>query len=582
MPVMSGGWSEVMHAGRMRLAAAALLSLATAPLLAQQAGMPAVPMVEGVPAAAHEAAALIKPQNIRAHVKFLASDLLEGRGPGTRGGQLAADYIATEFALNGLKPAGDNGTYFQNVNFYAVHTNEQATKFAVVDKDGKTMPLAYNTDYVTKDERGIAGADGVGTADIDAPIVFVGYGIDAPEYGWNDYKGIDVKGKVLLVIVNEPASDDPNFFKGAAMTYYGRWTYKYEEAARLGAAGVLIIHRTDLASYPWAVVQNSQAIEKSYVKGDPAATLKAASWIQTTTAAKLMQAAGLNLDTEIEAAGKRGFKPVELPLKLQAHVVSKVRPYSSANVVAKVDGVDSAEKDAVFYTAHYDHLGIDPNAKGDGIYNGAADNGTGCGILLELGRAFAQSKTAPPHTVYFSSVTDEEQGLLGSQYLGMHPPVPAKDISLDLNFDMLLPIGVPTSTEVSGAERTQFYPVVEKTAKAFNLTIQPDQFPMAGHYYRSDHFSMARVGIPAFSIGEGTLFAGHDAAWGEAQEKDYTAHHYHQPSDEYHESMDFRGDARMAQFGLLLGWQASGGAPTGWKAGDEFETARKKSMGAAQ
>jgi Zn-dependent M28 family amino/carboxypeptidase len=361
------------------------------------------------------------------------------------------------------------------------------------------------------------------------------------------------------------------------MTYYGRWTYKYEEAARLGAVGVLIIHRTDLASYPWAVVQNSQAVEKSYLKGDPSATLEAASWIQLDTARKLMQASGLDLDKEIDAAGKRGFKPVELPVRLKAHVASVVRPYTSANIVGKVEGADTAPKDAVFYTAHYDHLGIDPNAKGDGIYNGAADNGTGCGILIELGRAVAQSKTPPPHTMYFASVTAEEQGLLGSQYLGMHPPVPAKDIALDLNYDELLPIGIPTSTEVSGSERTLFYPVVQKTAQAFNLTIQPDQFPMAGSYYRSDHFSMARVGIPAFSIGEGTLFSGHDPQWGEDQVKDYTAHHYHQPSDEYHADMDFRGDARMAQFGLMLGWQASAGAPTGWKPGDEFQAARERS-----
>lgn len=292
-----------------------------------------------------------------------------------------------------------------------------------------------------------------------------------------------------------------------------------------------------------------------------------------------MAASGLDLDKEMAAAGKPGFKAVELPVRLQAHVASVVRPYSSANIVGKVDGADTAEKDAVLYTAHYDHLGMDPNAKGDGIYNGAADNGTGCGILIELGRAFAQSKTPPPHTVYFASVTAEEQGLLGSAYLGMHPPVPARDVALDLNYDELLPIGIPQSTEVSGSERTQFYPVVEKTAQAFGLTIQPDQFPMAGSYYRSDHFSMARVGIPAFSIGEGTLFAGHDAQWGGDQMKDYTAHHYHQPSDEYHEDMDFRGDARMAQFGLMLGWQASAGATTEWKAGDEFEQARKKNAG---
>ncbi len=550
-----------------------LLLAASAALAQQPAEMPPVPQVPGVAPAAQAAAALIDPEKIRAHVKFLASDLLEGRGPGKRGAELAAEYIATEFALNGLKPAGDNGTFLQKVDLYAVHTDEAATKFTFVPKSGAPMPLTYNTDFVTKDEQGEPSAD------IDAPIVFVGYGIDAPEYGWNDYKGVDVKGKVLLVIVNEPPSTDEKFFKGKAMTYYGRWTYKYEEAARLGAAGVLIIHRTDLASYPWAVVQNSQAVEKSYLKGDPLATLKAASWIQLPTAQKLMQAAGLDLDKEIEAAGKPGFKAVELPIRLQAHVASVVRPYTSANVVGKVEGADTAEKDAVLYSAHYDHLGIDPNAKGDGIYNGAADNGTGCGILIELGRAFAQSKTPPPHTVYFASVTAEEQGLLGSAYLGMHPPVPAHDVALDLNYDELLPIGIPTSTEVSGSERTQFYPVVEKTAEAFHLTIQPDQFPMAGSYYRSDHFSLARVGIPAFSIGEGTLFRGHDAQWGVDQMKDYTTNHYHQPSDEYHADMDFRGDARMAQFGLILGWQASAGANTAWKPGDEFEKARKKSMG---
>ena len=556
-----------------------MLSFITAslPALAQTpAAMPQVPAVAGVPQAAQQAAALINPENIRAHVKFLSSDLLEGRGPGKRGAELASAYIATEFALNGLKPAGDDGTFFQKVDLYAVHTDEAATKFTLVPKSGTPMPLAYNTDFVTKDERGEQSAD------IDAPIVFVGYGINAPEYGWNDYKGVDVKGKVLLVIVNEPPSDDAKFFKGKALTYYGRWTYKYEEAARLGAVGVLIIHRTDLASYPWAVVQNSQAVEKSYLKGDPTATLEAASWIQTTTAQKLMQAAGLDLNKEIDAAGKRGFKPVELPIRLQAHVASTVRPYTSANVVGKVEGADTSEKDAVLYSAHYDHLGIDPNAKGDGIYNGAADNATGCGILMELGRAYAHAPTPPPHTVYFASVTAEEQGLLGSQYLGMHPPVPASDMALDLNYDELLPIGIPKSTEVSGAERTQFYPVVEKTAQAFGLTIQPDQFPMAGSYYRSDHFSLARVGIPAFSIGEGTLFEGHDAQWGADQMKDYTAHHYHQPSDEYHADMNFRGDARMAQFGLMLGWQASAGAATEWKAGDEFETARKKSMDTAR
>ena len=535
-----------------------------------------VPAIAGVPEAARQAAASIDPEKIRAHVRFLADDLLEGRGPGTRGGDLAAKYIGTQFALYGLQPAGDNATYYQKVPLYAVHTIEDQTKFSFVPGKGSPVDLTYGSDYVTKDQTGAASAD------IDAPIVFVGYGIDAPEYNWDDFAGVDVKGKILLVIVNQPPSDDPAFFKGKVMTYYGRWTYKYEEAARRGAVGVLIIHRTDLASYGWDVVRNSQSVEKSYLKGDPTATLKAASWIQLDVAKKLFALAGKTADEEIVAAGKPGFHSFELPVRLKAHVASRVRQYESDNVIAKLPGTTISGPDqAVIYSAHYDHLGIDPNLKGDNIYNGAADNGTGCGILLELARAFAEAPARPPHSIYFAAVTAEEQGLLGSQYLGMHPPVPAAQIALDLNYDMLMPMGVPLSAEVSGAERTTFYPEVEKTAKAFDLTLEPDKFPGAGHYYRSDHFSFARVGVPAFSVGQGTLFEGHDAAWGKAQAEDYVARHYHQPSDEYHENMDFRGDAKMARFGFILGWEASSLPQTvGWQNGDEFEAARKKREGA--
>ncbi len=549
--------------------------LSFSPVVAQQASVPAV---AGVPEAPRQAAASIDPEKIRAHVRFLADDLLEGRGPGTRGGDIAAQYIGTQFALYGLQPAGDNGTFFQKVPLYAVHTIEDQTKFSFVPQNGTPIALTYGSDYVTKDQTGAPSAD------IDAPIVFVGYGIDAPEYHWNDYADVDVKGKVLLVIVNQPPSDDPAFFKGKTMTYYGRWTYKYEEAARRGAVGVLIIHRTDLASYPWDVVRNSQSVEKSYLKGDPTATLKAASWIQLDVAKKLFEAAGKNADEMIVAAGKPGFHSFELPVWLKAHVASRVRPYESDNVVAKLPGADAGGTDqAVIYSAHYDHLGIDPDLKGDNIYNGAADNGTGCGILLEMARAFAEAPARPPHSIFFAAVTAEEQGLLGSQYLGMHPPIPASQFALDLNYDMLMPMGVPLAAEVSGAERTTLYPVVEKTAKAFDLTLEPDQFPGAGHYYRSDHFSFARVGVPAFSIGQGTLFEGHDAAWGKAQAEDFVAHHYHQPSDEYHPSMDFRGDAKMARFGLILGWEASSLPETvGWQKGDEFEAARSKSQGSKQ
>ena len=533
----------------------------------------AVPAVAGLPDAARSAAAQIDPEKIRAHVRFLSLDLLEGRGPGKRGAELAAEYIATQFALAGVEPAGDNGTYFQSVPLVAVHTIEDKTKFSLVPANGAPVELAYGTEIVAKDQTGQASAD------FDAPIVFVGYGIHAPEYKWDDYAGVDVKGKIALVIVNEPPSDDENFFKGKALTYYGRWTYKYEEAARRGAIGVLIIHRTDLASYGWEVVRNSQAVEKSYLDGDPLATLRAAAWIQHDVAQRLLTMAGLgDLDQAIAQAGKPGaFHAVELPVHLRAHIESRVRRYVSANVVGRVAGASAANQ-AVLYTAHYDHLGIDPDAKGDNIYNGAADNGTGCGILLEMARAFAQSPVRPPHAMYFAAVTAEEQGLLGSEFLGMHPPVPAGQITLDLNYDMLLPVGIPRSVSLGGAERIDFWPTVQTVAKAFDLALLPDPTPMAGHYYRSDHFSLARVGIPAFSVDQGDLFEGHTPEWGRTQSADYVAHHYHQPSDEYRADWDFRGNAKLARFGFVLGWLASAqAAPVEWQHGDEFEAARKAS-----
>ena len=538
-----------------------------------------VPAIAGIPPAARTAADSIDPEKIRAHVRFLSLDLLEGRGPGTRGDKLAAEYIATQFALEGLLPAGENNSFFQQVPLIAVHTIEDKTKFSLVPSNGQPVDLTYGSQIVSKDQTGEPNAD------IDAPIVFIGYGIHAPEYKWNDYAGsdgknVDLHGKIALIIVNEPPSDDEKFFNGKALTYYGRWTYKYEEAARRGAVGVLIIHRTDLASYGWQVVQNSQAIEKSYLAGDPLNTLRAAAWIQLDVAQHLFTLAGLgDLDQAIESAGKPGFHPQELNVHLKAHVESRVRHYNSTNVVARVPGQSSNPENTVLYTAHYDHLGIDPDAKGDGIYNGAADNGTGCGILLELARAYARSAQRPPHSIYFAAVTAEEQGLLGSQYLGQHPPVPARDITLDLNFDMLLPIGIPRSVTLGGAERINFWPTVQTIAKDFELKIQPDSQPSAGHYYRSDHFSLARVGIPAFSLDPGTLFQGHDDGWGKAQFEDYVAHHYHQPSDEFQETWDFRGNAKLARFGFVLGWLASTQPKSiEWHPGDEFEAPRKKSQ----
>jgi Zn-dependent M28 family amino/carboxypeptidase len=509
-------------------------------------------------------------ERIAAHVKFLSSDLLEGRGTGQRGGEIAAEYIATQFASYGLQPAGDEGTYFQNVPMVAVKTLA-ATSFKLVPQSGDPVELKNLDDYVTNNE---SQAE---MADFDAPIVFVGFGITAPEYHWDDYKNFDLKGKVALLFVNEPASDDPKFFKGKALTYYGRWTYKFEETARRGAVATIVIHRHDLASYGWQVVRNSWGSEREYLKRDETPRVQAASWVQLDVAKKVVAMGGFDLDKLLAQAQTREFQPVELPVHLRGHVASELRPFVGRNVVARLPGSDAKRSDeAVLYTAHYDHLGIDANAKGDNIYNGAVDNGTGCGILLELAHAWSTT-SASPRSILFSAVTGEEQGLLGSEYLGKHPPVPAAKISVDLNFDALAPIGIPEEVEVGGAERTTFYPVVESTAKSFGLAIRPDPRPEAGHYYRSDHFSLAHVGIPSFSIGQGLKFKGHDAAWGETQAKDYVDHHYHQPSDEFQSDWNFAGLAEMTRFGFVLGRTAAASPELqGWQPGDEFAAARKK------
>ena len=529
-----------------------------------------------LPGAAFAALQKIVPERIRAHVRFLSHDLLEGRGTGQRGGDISAEYIGTQFALYGLKPVGDNGTYLQKVPMVGI-TPAAETVFSLVSSKG-TTDLKPLEQYVAYDQTQQPQSD------VDADIVYVGYGIEAPEYTWDDYKGTDVRGKVLLTLVSEPPSDDVNFFKGKALTYYGRWTYKYEEAARKGAVGVILIHDTEMASYPWEVVRNSNSGEKSYLKLDGSPKLKVASWVQLEVAKQMAASAGMDLNKMMANARSRDFHPIALPVRLKAHMVSKIRPFESNNVLAMLPGSDRKLRDeAVLYTAHYDHLGIRPDMPGDNIYNGANDNATGCGILLEIARAYSEAAARPRRSILFASVTAEEQGLLGSEYLGKHPPIPAGKIALDLNYDDVPPLGSPEEVEVSGSERTTFYPVIEAMAKTFRLTIRPDSRPEAGHYYRSDHFSLARVGIPAFSINEGIKYKGHDAAWGLQQAEEYTSKHYHQPSDEYHPSMDFTGDAAMARFGFALGWEAASLTRlVGWQKGDEFEAARMKSSAGTQ
>jgi Zn-dependent M28 family amino/carboxypeptidase len=560
----------------LRIIAACLVVCASVPVWADggpggSKGAKSAPSVR-LPGPAFVALETITPEHIRWHVRYLSHDLLEGRGTGQRGGDIAAEYIATQFAEYGLKPAGDHGTFMQKVPLVGITTLGE-TQFSLVPKQGETMNLKPLDEYVAYDQTQQAQSD------VDAEIIFVGYGIEAPEYNWDDYKGLDVRGKALLMLVNEPPSDDPKFFKGKALTYYGRWTYKYEEAARKGAVGVILVHQTQMASYPWEVVRNSNSGEKSFLKLEGPA-LKVASWVQLDVAKWLASASGMDLEKMMQDAQSRDFHPVNMRAKLRAHMVSKVRHFESNNVVAILPGSDrKMAAEAVMYTAHYDHFGIRQDMPGDNIFNGANDNATGCGILIELARAFGTAAQKPRRSILFAAVTAEEQGLLGSEYLGKHPPIAAGKIALDLNYDDVKPLGAPEEVEVSGAERTTFYSSVEATAKEFRLAIRPDARPEAGHFYRSDHFSLARVGIPAFSINEGMKYKGHPEAWGLEQERDYVEKHYHQPSDEYHPEMDFVGDSAMARFGFALGWEAASLPKLiGWQKGDEFEAAREKSQ----
>ena len=527
-------------------------------------------IVAGLPAGAAQAMNHVEASRIEADIQFLSSDLLEGRGTGARGSDIAAEYIATQFALAGLKPAGDHGTFMQKVPMVGI-TTEPGTSMAVTTPK-ETMNLRQLEDTVIMDESQQP------VSDVKGDVIFIGYGITAPEFQWDDYAGVDVKGKVLLMLVNEPPSTDPKYFGGKALTYYGRWTYKYEQAARMGAAGVILIHKTEMASYGWPVVQSSWSGERSSLAEDKDPKLHLEAWVQLEIARKMLADSGMDLDKMIEAAGQKGFKPAPLPITVDAHVVNKVRHFQSQNVIGMIPGSDAKlRQQAVFYTAHYDHLGIRPEMKGDNIYNGALDNASGTAMVIEMARAVAASPVKPKRSQYFVAVTAEEQGLWGSAYLGQHPPVPAKDITLDLNYDAVPWVGIPKEVSAGGYDRTTFAPVFEKTAMEFGMKIMPPEHPESGGYYRSDHFSFAKVGVPAFSVGTGNAFEGHSKEWVDAKLKQMRES-YHQPTDQFDPEGDYRTEATMARFAIALGYKAAD-MPTlvEWKPGDEFEAARKAS-----
>jgi Zn-dependent M28 family amino/carboxypeptidase len=510
----------------------------------------------------------ISADRIKADVAYLASDRLEGRGPGTRGEFLATEYLADGFKKAGLKPIGERGTYFQPVPLLRVVTSPKSTLRAVKGETTLTIPC----------EEGFSGTSQTQSEleEFDAEAIFLGHGITAPEFGWDDYKGVDVKGKVVVLFTNEPPSDDPKFFGGTALTYYGRWTYKFEEAARRGAKACFIIHTRATAGYPYSVVRPLDGAQLKREPGRPA--LAFAGWLSQEAGEKLLNLSGRTVEGALKEADTKGFKPCALGVSLKGNISTRIEKIISNNVVGMAEGSDTALKsEAVVFTAHWDHLGVGRAVLGDAIYNGAADNATGCALLLELARAWSAQSPRPKRSAVFLAVTAEEKGLLGSKYYARNPLVPLGKTALDLNFDMILPLGVPESVVVTGADRTTAWPTVKAAAGKNGLEIEADQRAHLGIFYRSDHFSMAQAGVPAFSVSPGMKVKGKPKDFAPKALKEFNDKAYHSPQDEMKPDWDFSGFVALARFTLDVARDVANAdrLPT-WNSGDEFRPAREK------
>ncbi len=493
---------------------------------------------------------------LKAHIKFLSDDLLEGRGTGARGGELAAKYIAAQLEALGLKGAGPNGSYFQPVSLFGVKSDPK-TILSITQGD-RNQVFSFADDFVA-----FTGAQQPEVS-VEAEMVFVGYGINAPEQRWNDYKGDaeNYRGKILVMLVNDPpaTTEEPNLFGGRALTYYGRWTYKFEEAARRGAAGVILLHTDESAGYPWSVVRTSNGSWRFDIArgaNDKTPFLKMRAWMTDKAARKMLEAGSENLDALRKQAASRDFQPVKLNSKAGITLKSEVKRVESANVVASLPGRDAKLRDEyVVYSAHWDHLGIgEPNKKGDNIYNGAVDNASGVACMLGVAEALVRMPVAqrPRRSSLFFFPTAEEQGLYGAEWYTKHPVVPLNKTAGNVNLDSVNILGQTRNFVPLGAERSSLKAVVEAIARERNLTVSPDPRPEQGSFYRSDHFPFAKVGVPSISLKEGMDFVGRPAGWGEEKFKAYNTANYHQPSDEYSDSWDFKGLIQMAEIALAIG-----------------------------
>jgi Zn-dependent M28 family amino/carboxypeptidase len=543
-----------------------LLAVLLVPLLTAQA--------QSSTSAEKTASRTISAEALRAHVGFLASDLLEGRGPGTRGDALAQRYIATQFQLLGLKPAGPEGSYLQPFELVGMTGHPETLTFS--SGSGSTQ-LQYHEDFIANSGRQVAEV-----VLEDSELVFVGYGIQAPEFEWDDFKGMDLRGKTLLILNNDP-EDDPKLFGGKARLWYGRWDYKYEQAAKVGAAGAFILHTTPSAGYSWQVVQASWSGEQVElpVSGEQP-RLRVKGWTTDEATRRVMRLTGKDLDALRVLAQRRDFQPVPLGVKVSTRFTNQVHRRPTANVLGLLPGSDPRlAREVVLYTAHHDHLGMKEDAKPgeDAIYNGAVDNAAGVAAMLEVARAFTAMPKAPPRSILFAAVAAEEQGLLGSQYLAEHLPVHPGRVAANLNIDGLNIHGRTRDVTVIGLGKSSLDLALIALARAQGRLVKGDQLPERGFFYRSDQFNFAKLGIPAAYFSSGMDFIGRPPGWGKERREKWEAAHYHQPSDELRPDWDFSGAVEDVRLFFLLGAHVARTRELPrWNKGDEFEGPRLRAL----
>jgi Zn-dependent M28 family amino/carboxypeptidase len=508
---------------------------------------------------------------LAADIKVLASDDFQGRRPFTAGETKTIDYLVKAYSGLGLEP-GNGNSYTQDVPL--VEISPAAAPTLAVHSPKGMIALKNISDFVVWTEK----PDSTDVVD-KSDMVFAGFGIVAPEYHWNDYAGLDVKGKTVVVMVNDPGFYDSTLFKGHTMTYYGRWTYKYEEAARQGAKACLIIHNTAAASYPFSVVQSSNGGVKLHLdtRNNPGYQLTLQGWITEETGKRILAAAGKDTGV-LKAAQHPGFKAIPLGLQLSGSVKVKEVYNMSHNVVARITGT-KYPNEYIIFSAHWDHLGIgQPDAKGDSIYNGAADNASGTAALLQIARAFKSLPEKPERTVIFLSVTAEEQGLLGSAYYAQHPLYPLSTTVANLNIDVLNTYGPTKDITYSGKGQSTLEDLLADAAKAKGRYVAPEDHPEAGHYFRSDHFNFARAGVPSLTADGGVDDVNRGTAYGKQKHDEYTAERYHQPADQYDSTWDLNGGLQDVELVYTIGkGLAFGHDWPDWKPGSEFKALRDKS-----